>query len=216
MLHSTNKASITGTQGSFKLPASFSRTARQRPAPGTPRRDQRSQQRSARGASVRAAAVPGPQQSGLLQVVAEPVPIAAHPPSVGMSGAAAALAAGAAVLAAGRFLTADADMALLLRWPGPGSGDCLASDRQLRGSAPRSDPSPPRIPHPPLPSPRRAARRGAHRRGAFDGKVIWITGASQGLGLVLASYLASQGARLILSSRSLEKLQVGGCTCCYE
>ena len=51
-------------------------------------------------------------------------------------------------------------------------------------------------------------RRGRHRRGAFDGKVVWITGASQGLGAELARYLAGQGARLILSSRSLEKLQV--------
>ncbi|KIY95436.1 hypothetical protein MNEG_12525 [Monoraphidium neglectum] len=80
-----------------------------------------------------------------------------------MSGAAAALAAGAAVAALARFVTADADMGLLLR--------------------------------------------GGHRRAAFEGKVVWITGASQGLGQALAAYLASQGARLILSSRSLEKLQ---------
>ena len=38
-------------------------------------------------------------------------------------------------------------------------------------------------------------------RGAYQGKVVWITGASQGLGEALALHLASLGARLILSSR---------------
>jgi dehydrogenase/reductase SDR family protein 7 len=38
-------------------------------------------------------------------------------------------------------------------------------------------------------------------RGAYEGKVVWITGASQGLGEALALHLASLGARLILSSR---------------
>jgi len=59
-----------------------------------------------------------------------------------------------------------------------------------------------------------STKRGRHRRDAFDGKVVWITGASQGLGAVLAHYFSSQGARLILSSRSSEKLEVrggGGC-----
>lgn len=37
-----------------------------------------------------------------------------------------------------------------------------------------------------------------------------LSGASQGLGEVLAKYLCSQGAKLILSSRSKEKLQVSG------
>eukprot|EP00877_Chromochloris_zofingiensis_P006070 jgi/Chrzof1/1716/Cz10g18120.t1 len=49
--------------------------------------------------------------------------------------------------------------------------------------------------------------KGRHKADAFRGKVIWITGASQGLGEVLAKYLCSQGAKLILSSRSKEKLQ---------
>lgn len=100
---------------------------------------------------------------GLLTVVAEPVPIAPHPPSIGMNAAALALAVGASAVALGRFATADADMGLLLR--------------------------------------------GSHRRGAFEGQVIWVTGASQGLGEALARYLSSQGARLVLSSRSSEKLQ---------
>ena len=38
-------------------------------------------------------------------------------------------------------------------------------------------------------------------RSAYAGKVVWITGASQGLGEELALHLASLGARLILSSR---------------
>lgn len=42
---------------------------------------------------------------------------------------------------------------------------------------------------------------------AFQGKVVWIVGASQGLGEALAQYWAAAGARLILSSRSLEKLK---------
>eukprot|EP00887_Chlorella_sp_A99_P004887 scaffold4.g4887.t1 len=42
--------------------------------------------------------------------------------------------------------------------------------------------------------------------GAFRGKVVWVVGASQGLGEALALYWAQQGARLVLSSRSLDKL----------
>eukprot|EP00878_Enallax_costatus_P028471 GHUV01030755.1.p1 GENE.GHUV01030755.1~~GHUV01030755.1.p1 ORF type:complete len:242 (+),score=58.72 GHUV01030755.1:199-924(+) len=49
--------------------------------------------------------------------------------------------------------------------------------------------------------------RGKHKPDAFTGKVIWITGASQGLGENLAKYLAAQGANLILSSRSKDKLE---------
>jgi dehydrogenase/reductase SDR family member 7 len=43
-------------------------------------------------------------------------------------------------------------------------------------------------------------------KDAFRGKVVWITGASQGLGEELARRLAAQGARLVLTSRSEEKL----------
>lgn len=42
---------------------------------------------------------------------------------------------------------------------------------------------------------------GKHKANAFEGKVIWITGASQGLGAGLAAYFAKHGAKLILSSR---------------
>ena len=38
-------------------------------------------------------------------------------------------------------------------------------------------------------------------RSAYAGKVVWITGASQGWARKLALHLASLGARLILSSR---------------
>lgn len=135
-----------------------------------------------------------------------------------VGGLLAALTAGTAVslFALYRFATADADLALLLR--------------------------------------------GRHKPGAFRGKVVWITGASQvrcvglhacadsssshcqgccahasamtctqartcermplalqGLGEVVATYLAAQGAKLILSSRSRDKLQVRmqrmACTC---
>lgn len=48
---------------------------------------------------------------------------------------------------------------------------------------------------------------GKHRSNAFQNKVIWITGASQGLGAVLAQYFAGFGARIILSSRDAAKLE---------
>lgn len=49
--------------------------------------------------------------------------------------------------------------------------------------------------------------RGKHKPGVFRDKVVWITGASQGLGEVLVRYFAGQGARVILSSRDATKLQ---------
>lgn len=41
----------------------------------------------------------------------------------------------------------------------------------------------------------------------FSGKVVWITGASSGIGEALVFQLAKHGAKIILSSRSEEKLQ---------
>jgi dehydrogenase/reductase SDR family protein 7 len=43
-------------------------------------------------------------------------------------------------------------------------------------------------------------------QGAFQGKVVWIVGASQGLGKGLALEWATRGAKLILSSRNKERL----------
>lgn len=43
--------------------------------------------------------------------------------------------------------------------------------------------------------------------GYFSDKVIWITGASSGIGLALAQQCARNGAKLILSSRSKDKLE---------
>ena len=53
----------------------------------------------------------------------------------------------------------------------------------------------------------------------FEDKVVWITGASQGLGEVLAKYFAAQGARLVISARRAVELEVSapripqGCGC---
>jgi dehydrogenase/reductase SDR family member 7 len=54
----------------------------------------------------------------------------------------------------------------------------------------------------------RLSWKGLAPPGAFEGKVVWITGASQGLGESLALYFAANGARLILSSRRKEQLEV--------
>ena len=48
---------------------------------------------------------------------------------------------------------------------------------------------------------------------AFQNKVVWIVGASQGLGEALTLHFAAAGARLILSSRSIEKLETVKSTC---
>lgn len=41
----------------------------------------------------------------------------------------------------------------------------------------------------------------------LDGKVAFVTGASQGIGRVIALRLAGQGARVVLAARSVEKLE---------
>ncbi|XP_062182990.1 uncharacterized protein LOC133887089 isoform X2 [Phragmites australis] len=49
--------------------------------------------------------------------------------------------------------------------------------------------------------------RGPPRRERVDGKVVWITGASRGIGEVLAVQFASLGAKLILSARNKNELE---------
>ncbi|CAL8465292.1 g4827 [Coccomyxa elongata] len=50
-------------------------------------------------------------------------------------------------------------------------------------------------------------------KDAFKDKVVWITGASQGLGEQLALCFAQRGARLILSARNEQRLQQVGAAC---
>lgn len=45
------------------------------------------------------------------------------------------------------------------------------------------------------------------KREEIEDKVIWITGASRGIGEILAKQLASLGGRLILSARNIEDLE---------
>src|SRR5882672_6681965 len=50
-------------------------------------------------------------------------------------------------------------------------------------------------------------KRLANRMTAFQNKVIWITGASSGIGEALAYAFSAEGALLILSSRRVEELE---------
>jgi dehydrogenase/reductase SDR family protein 7 len=49
--------------------------------------------------------------------------------------------------------------------------------------------------------------RGPPRRERVEGKVVWITGASRGIGEILAMQFASLGAKLILSARNKDELE---------
>ncbi|KAG1664699.1 hypothetical protein FOA52_006674 [Chlamydomonas sp. UWO 241] len=46
-----------------------------------------------------------------------------------------------------------------------------------------------------------------HAPNAFNNKVVWVTGASQGLGIALVNHFAASGAKLILSARNVEALE---------
>lgn len=41
---------------------------------------------------------------------------------------------------------------------------------------------------------------------SFKGKVVWITGASKGIGEEIALHLSKYGTKLVISARSKEKL----------
>jgi short-subunit dehydrogenase len=51
------------------------------------------------------------------------------------------------------------------------------------------------------------AEAGGGKGRSFEGKVVWITGASSGIGEALSQVFAGLGARLILSSRNSEALE---------
>lgn len=51
---------------------------------------------------------------------------------------------------------------------------------------------------------------------SFKGKVVWITGASSGIGEALATSLSSLGAKLILSSRKKDQLEAVAQKCSGE
>ncbi|MFQ5570511.1 MAG: SDR family oxidoreductase [Rhodothermales bacterium] len=50
---------------------------------------------------------------------------------------------------------------------------------------------------------------------SFEGKVVWVTGASSGIGEALAYALAERGAHLILSARREEKLRAVQAACAH-
>jgi len=50
-------------------------------------------------------------------------------------------------------------------------------------------------------------------KGAFAGKVVWITGASSGIGATLAEDMVKAGAKVVISARRVEMLEVVADNC---
>ncbi len=57
------------------------------------------------------------------------------------------------------------------------------------------------------------SRESKEMAGRFDGKVVWITGASSGIGEALVRAFSQEGARVVLSARRETELQRVAATC---
>jgi citronellol/citronellal dehydrogenase len=65
----------------------------------------------------------------------------------------------------------------------------------------------PALPTPPAPAAARTGYRSVFRPGLFAGQLHWVTGGGSGIGRCVAHELASLGATVIVSGRSIDKLE---------